>query len=99
MMKLCGFAATSAAGSARSPAGLGAWNVPSFSQMSCQRDSISAARAALYRNGAVAVSAAPDAGVVSLMVLKAPSMSVGEPAFRAGDGAGCPDRGPDGAGP
>lgn len=76
MMKLCGFSVTvspAAVCGARGPTGLGALKVPSFSQVSCQRDSMSAARAAVYRNGSVVASAAPEAGVVSLMVLQAPS--------------------------
>lgn len=90
MMKLCGFAETSpAAGSASAPTGLGALNVPSFSQTSCQRDSMSAASAAVYlkaasaRKGSVASPAAPEAGVVSLMVLQAPSVSECEPAEKS----------------
>lgn len=77
MMKLCGLAATSAApavAEASGPTGLGALNVPSFSQLSCQRASMSAARLAVYRNGSVAAAVA--AGVVSLMILQAPSCQI-----------------------
>ena len=55
-------------GSAIGPAGFGAWKVPSRCQRSCQRLSISAAIAAVYRNGG-ASSGRLGAGPVVVSVL------------------------------